>query len=111
MAQLNLNRTEIKMLKEVSLILKKYNKDKKFGIQLLHSHFNIDADEILHETNNKVKRQLLTKAIKKNKLPKGSYATSWSLDVKGMPCPLLFCCDGTDNGTGKPLYADKFLTH
>lgn len=90
---LQLSNTEIKMLSEISKIFKKYkNKTRQFGIQLCHSHFSINSDEILYETHDKVSRTLLTRTVQKNSIV-SALATTWEINNRGEIKVTSLCCD------------------
>lgn len=91
--ELQLNDTEVKMMSEVFKVFSKYkHSTRQFGLQLLHSHFSIQNDEILYEVHNKEKRILTTKPIKKKTI-KNALATGWQFDAKGNIKVNNLCCD------------------
>jgi hypothetical protein len=56
-----LNEGDSACLKEVGEILKKHGKLDRFGISLLHKHFNLAPNEVLVEYNNPGARVLIIK--------------------------------------------------
>jgi len=97
---LNLNEVELKMFREISNVLQKYDgKTRKFGLQLIHSHFPLKSEEILHETHDKERRKMLIQPILKNLIPSKAFATAWTLNPSGNPSAVMFCCDDDDPGS------------
>lgn len=61
-----INDSDLKCLSEVREVLKKYNKRSRFGVALLHKHFDVKSDEILVEYTNKQERTLTIKPVKRD---------------------------------------------
>ena len=55
-------------LREVYQVLKRYNQHNRFGIALLHKHFEINEDEALLETTNETERTQTIRPIKKSQI-------------------------------------------
>ncbi len=90
---LQLSNEERMMMKEVSAVFSKYKgKTRQFGLQLIHSHFPIQQDEILYETHNKKARTLIIKPVKKDKA-KDALATAWEVKQNGKIIVTSLCCD------------------
>ncbi|SFT08699.1 hypothetical protein [Mucilaginibacter polytrichastri] len=73
---------EKECLEEIRCILTKYDKLDRFGITLLHKHFELFNDEILIETTDEETRQQIIQPMKKSDLDliDGSILeTSWAL--------------------------------
>jgi hypothetical protein len=88
----------------VKFIFEKYKwQTRDFAIQLLHQHFLLSKDEILHETNDKASRILLIKPIWKSELPIGPYPTAWSLNQNGKFDPVVCCCEGSDTSDAERI--------
>lgn len=88
-----LSKTEIKMMNEISQVFAKYkNRTRQFGLQLSHSHFSVGKDEILYETHDKQNRTLITKPVKKNTIA-NALATTWEINEKGEIKVMSLCCD------------------
>ncbi|PZR20512.1 MAG: hypothetical protein DI539_10700 [Flavobacterium psychrophilum] len=51
-------------LKEIRDVLKKHSRLERFGISLLHTHFDVEEDEILFETTNVIERTQLIRPVK-----------------------------------------------
>ena len=76
-----------------SLIQSKYpGMTDKFGIWRVHEHFEINEDEVFHETSNPKTKESTLKIIKKSELPKGAFASSWKFTQAG-PLEATWCCD------------------
>lgn len=66
--------------------------EQKFGIWKVHHHFDLAADEILHETSDPITKESTLRIIKRDALPQGAFASSWSLGSNG-PEVHTWCCD------------------
>jgi hypothetical protein len=89
---LQLSKTEISMMKEVSEIFAKYkSKTRQFGIQLVHSHFPISPDEILYETHDANIRTMTIKPIKKGESI-NALVTAWEIKENGVIEAVNLCC-------------------
>lgn len=65
-------------LEELKLVLEKHSKIDKFGIALLHKHFNLAQDETLVETIDTENRVLTSRPEKISALQKQNYVqTLW----------------------------------
>lgn len=68
-------------LKELQEVIEKYGLTSKFGVALLHKHFEIEKDEVLLETNNPIERTLQASPIKMSEVQNDDYATTlWRFD-------------------------------
>jgi len=66
---------------EIREVLKKYGLERKYGISLLHKHFDLADDEILLEHTDLETRTLTTKPTKLGAVPPGSLIeTLWMFD-------------------------------
>ena len=61
-----INSDDFACLSEIREVLKKHGKRERFGVALLHKHFDMDADEILVEYTNKQDRILTIKPVKRD---------------------------------------------
>ncbi len=95
--------SEQQMFHEVSEILNKYKgTTRNFGFSLIHSHFHLKKDEMLHETNNKIERYMLIRPLKKKEIPPKAHPTLWKISPKGKIEIAQFCCDdGYDHDNHK----------
>jgi len=86
---------EENMFSEISQIMDKYPAaiQRKYGLWRVHHHFDMAPNELLHETSSHETKESTLKVIKKEDLPSGAFATTWSLSDKGKPQPVSWCCD------------------
>jgi hypothetical protein len=89
---LQLSKSEIDMMKEVSQVFSKYSgKTRQFELQLVHSHFAIENDEILYETHDAKTRTLISTPIKKSASIE-ALATCWEINKAGEIEVTGMCC-------------------
>ena len=69
-------------LVELRAVLEKHNALQRFGVLLLHEHFEIAADEVLVERCDELRRILTITPIKQNSLRGNVLETSWRLDTR-----------------------------
>ena len=73
-----------RVMDEVKAILEKHGALERFGLTLLHSHFDLAPDEILVETVDVSKRTLKVQPVPAGEVrPSDLVATSWRLDGPG----------------------------
>ncbi len=65
-------------LREVRDVLSRFGCLDRFGVSLIHKHFDIDADEILVETIDAESRTLTVQPVKRAVLPT-AIETQWQL--------------------------------
>ena len=81
-------------VQEIVDVLKKYNALGRFGVTLLHKHFDIAEDELFVESCDVSTRTLTIKPFKKSELDGLNFkATSWRLDT-GKPLMACVCVKG-----------------
>jgi hypothetical protein len=86
-----INDNDLDCLAEVSAVLKKHGKRERFGIALLHKHFEMNSDEQLVEYTDEVNRILTIKPVKKAEAG-NTIETIWELgDGKGVHKVSLGC--------------------
>ena len=86
-----INDSDLDCLAEVSEILKKHGKRERFGVALLHKHFEMSVDEQLVEYTDEVNRILTIKPVKKSEAG-NTIETIWELgDGKGVHKVSLGC--------------------
>lgn len=62
--------------------LEQYGALDRFGLTLLHEHFDVDPDEVLVESVDKERRILTTQPVKASDIPpENLIQTSWRLDT------------------------------
>jgi hypothetical protein len=79
---------------EVREVLARHGRLDRFGLTLLHSHFDLANDEILVETVDKAGRTLTTRPLSAAATEPGAtlVESSWRLDAPdGHPRPLTYC--------------------
>lgn len=75
-----LNETDYPCLQEIRDVLKKYDMQSRFGVTLLHKHFELEQDEVLVESTDVESRVQTIVPVKKDELGSSSaIETSWML--------------------------------
>lgn len=88
-------------------VLKKYDSLHRFGISLLHSHFDLAENEVLIERTDRASRQQIIEPITLDELSEISVIeTSWRLDAKGRPHAEGRC--QKENTSIPPQHVDRF---
>lgn len=96
-----LQQSEMACIEEIKDVLKKHGKLDRFGITLLHKHFDIAEDEILVEETDEQNRTQIIKPMKRQNLVEMGgevLETHWALND---PHALMACrraCVKQDNG-------------
>ena len=97
-------------LADIRDVLARHNALNRFGVMLLHDHFDVADDEILVESSDPVSRTLVLRPLKKADVGDSNLLeTSWSLqavEVKGGrrrpdPKPVTTCRSACANIPGK----------
>jgi hypothetical protein len=66
-------------------VLEKYGKEQKFGVTLLHKHFDLTDDEIMLETQDVPQRVLTSRPVQLSRVrDQHLVATSWRFHGKQM---------------------------
>lgn len=77
-------KTDDECMAEVQAVLAKYGKTAKFGITLLHKHFEVSNSEVLVEHCDEVNRVLTCKPISVAELPSAQLIqTAWRFTEAG----------------------------
>ena len=77
----HLSETDSQCLNEIQSILNKYDLTQKFGVALLHKHFELDEDEMLIERTYLKDKHLVTKPEKIGESnPDDLVTTMWRFD-------------------------------
>src|SRR5438552_462974 len=93
---LQLSNIEEDMMHEVFAVFSKYaDKTRKFGIQLVHSHFPMKEGETLYETHDTEKRMLTVTPVAIESFKKAPLATAWQQTERGNIDVCMFCCEET----------------
>jgi hypothetical protein len=95
-----LTKKDEQCLEDIRLVIEKYKLTSKFGISLLHKHFDIEEDEVLLERNDPITRELTLSPLKVTESMNLNYATTqWRFD-SGALYGCCFCaknhCDTSD---------------
>lgn len=70
------------MVSEIYEVLKKYGAEKRFGLSLLHKHFDISDDEVLIESVNVETRTQTVRPYKNHEMQGYQFVeTAWRLDT------------------------------
>jgi hypothetical protein len=88
-----LDATDLDCLAEVKAVLARYGKLEKFGVSLLHQHFNVGPDETLIEESDPVARTLMHRVVPTESLGDATVRdTQWHL-ASAVPTALAKCRD------------------
>lgn len=67
---------------EVRAVLEKHGKLQRFGLCLLHNHFDLAADEVMAETCDDANRTLTIRPVKASQVGEGkTIETIWRMDT------------------------------
>ena len=95
-----MNAEDQECIREVRDVLARHGRLQRFGLTLLHEHFDLASDECLLEFPNKQARTLLIKPVKKSEMVgRQSIETNWRLDSLD---PTVWCmrfCHAGPSGT------------
>ena len=92
-----INDRDTDCLAEIRGVLKKHGKLERFGVALLHSHFDLANDEIMLESSDEKNRTLMIKPIKESEAGDNNVGTIWMLqegDAKAMAWCRRYCKKG-----------------
>jgi len=84
-----LNDADLKCMAEVREVLKKHGKRERFGVALLHKHFDMADNEVLLEYSDHQARELNIKAVKKVEA-ENTVPTIWML-LDDEHCAVQYC--------------------
>lgn len=70
-----INDNDTDCLIEIRDVLKKHGKMERLGVALLHSHFDLESDEILLESSDEENRTLITQAVRQAEAGNSNIAT------------------------------------
>jgi hypothetical protein len=88
---------DFECLADIREILRKHGKMSRLGVALLHSHFDLEADEALVETADPLRRELTLRPIKGVEAGGGMVGTIWMLrdgDIATMSWCRSYCFRG-----------------
>lgn len=79
---LPLSKEDDELVSDVIAVLRKHGALNRFGLMLLHKHFELDEGEILLETTDKVSREQRISPVKRSALSEGTAVpTQWRFDT------------------------------
>lgn len=79
------------LFEELYQVLKKHNAQERFGVTLLHSHFDLAENEVLLESTDKKTRRQTIKPVTLDELSlMETIETAWRLDAYGIE-PVFRC--------------------
>jgi hypothetical protein len=85
--------SEAGLFGEVRDLLKRYGVEKKYGLVLLHKHFDLAEDEVLMEYTDVENRTLITKPAPRSEVLAGNVVeTVWSLETGNMTTACVGFC-------------------
>jgi len=73
-----INGSDYACLAEIRDVLRKHRKQDRFGVALLHKHFDLDKDEVLMESSDPRSRVLTIKPTRRAEIGE-TIATMWML--------------------------------
>ena len=80
----SLNEEDMKCLEEIRKVLISHGREKVFGVNLLHKHFDLSTSEVLVESQDYENRTLLTRPFHVTELSNQSLRpTAWRFDENG----------------------------
>jgi len=96
---LKISESDAKCFYELRQILKKHNALERYGIGLLHKHFDVNEGEVLYETTDVEKRIQIIRPIKIQDITDESIITTcWKLVDDDIVATLICVCGGGGQG-------------
>lgn len=86
-----LDASDAPCLAEIEAVLARHGKAGRFGVSLLHRHFDLAEDERLVEVIDAESRTLTSRPVKAGELPEG-VPSMWQLTASG-PQAIFWCYD------------------
>jgi hypothetical protein len=85
--------SEVRLFREVRDLLRRYGVERKYGLALLHKHFDLADDEVLVEYADIENRTLITKPAPRSEASaRNAVETIWSLESGNVTTSCaLFC--------------------
>jgi hypothetical protein len=83
--------SEARLFGEVREVLKRYGVERKYGLALLHKHFDLADDEVMMEYTDVENRTLTTKPARRSEVSGDVVETLWSLESGTMTVCVGFC--------------------
>jgi hypothetical protein len=88
-------------LDEIREVLRRHNAMSRFGVCLLHQHFDLTPDEVLVESCDEETRTLTTKPVLRSSVEGKSLETSWRLDIREPLGRCISYCEIEDGPSGR----------
>lgn len=70
---------DFECLRDIREVLKRHGALDRFGVALLHSHFNLNSDEVWLEECDEENRILVTRPVRETDAGEGNVGTIWHL--------------------------------
>lgn len=107
---LALDESDSRCLDEIREVLERNGKEKRFGVSLLHHHFQLSDDEVLVEHCDIKKRTLVTAPLKASAISDRYFRpTVWRFD--GHQAHICAYCAVTEDSEGRQRHAGYKDTH
>lgn len=91
--------SDAECFKEIRDVLKKYDSLDRFGVTLIHSHFDIGEDEEMVEVTDLENRTLTTKPVKRSEIDETMVTvTNWKFTEGDVVSMRTCVCSRTDQG-------------
>jgi hypothetical protein len=84
--------SEAPLFDEIHGVLKKYGVERKYGLALLHRHFDLAEDEVLLEFTDVTNRTLTAKPALRSEVAGNAIETVWSLDSGNVVTDCIVFC-------------------
>lgn len=99
---LKISDSDAECFAELRQVLKKHNAIERYGIGLLHRHFDINEGEVLYESTDIVKRSQIIRPMKFENIPDDSIITTcWKLVDDDIVATLICVCGGYQGHNGQ----------
>jgi hypothetical protein len=100
-----LSKNDEACIKEIKDVLTRHGALHRFGITLLHEHFQLAPTEILVESCNDTKRELFTRPVELSKMEiANTIETSWRLDSEKELAQCIQRCECASNNSEERLF-------
>lgn len=88
-----INERDFEVLNEIKSILVKHNYTDRFGVTLIHKHFDLAEDEVLMETTDEEARVSIINVQKSSGTEMNTIETTWkfALDIRAETICVLKC--------------------
>ncbi len=106
-----LSEKDMTCFEDLRAVLEKHGALKRFGVTLLHKHFDLEEGEVLVEhTDEKERLQTIQPERKSDDENKHIIQTAWRLDALGeMPVGCYVTCVASTDYHGKPKHEHRHI--